>query len=37
VTIRADKNIVLQVFVDVLDVVKKASFEKVTLQTEVTK
>ncbi len=37
VTIRADKNIVLQVFVDVLDVVKKAGFEKVTLQTEVLK
>jgi len=37
VTIRADKNIVLQVFVDVLDVVKNAGFEKVTLQTEVLK
>ena len=37
VTIRADKNIVLQVFVDVLDIVKKAGFEKVTLQTEVLK
>ncbi len=37
VTIRADKNIVLQIFVDVLDIVKKAGFEKVTLQTEVSK
>ncbi len=37
VTIRADKNIALQVFVDVLDIVKKAGFEKVTLQTEVLK
>ncbi len=37
VTIRADKNIVLQVFVDVLDIVKKTGFEKVTLQTEVLK
>jgi biopolymer transport protein ExbD len=37
VTIRADKNIVLQVFVDVLDIVKRAGFEKVTLQTEVSK
>lgn len=37
VAIRADKNIVLQVFVDVLDVVKRAGFEKVTLQTEILK
>ncbi len=37
VTIRADKNIVLQVFVDVLDIVNKVGFEKVTLQTEVLK
>ncbi|GAX62609.1 biopolymer transport protein ExbD/TolR [Candidatus Scalindua japonica] len=37
VTIRADKNIVLQVFVDVLDTVKNTGFEKVTLQTEVLK
>ncbi|MDR4504854.1 MAG: biopolymer transporter ExbD [Candidatus Scalindua sp.] len=37
VTIRADKNIVLQVFVDVLDIVKKNGFKKVTLQTEVLK
>ena len=37
VTIRADKNIVLQVFVDVLDIVKRAGLEKVTLQTEVSK
>ncbi|GAX62614.1 biopolymer transport protein [Candidatus Scalindua japonica] len=37
VTIRADKNIVLQAFVDVLDTVKNTGFEKVTLQTEVLK
>ncbi len=37
VTIRADKNIVLQVFVNVLDIVKKVGFEKVTLQTEILK
>ena len=37
VTLRADKNIVLQTFVDVLDIVKKSGFEKVTLQTEVLK
>ncbi|MCP4270160.1 MAG: hypothetical protein GY777_32065 [Candidatus Brocadiaceae bacterium] len=35
VTIRADKNIVLQVFVNILDIVKNSGFEKVTLQTEV--
>ncbi len=34
VSIRADKNIVLQVFVDVLNIVKQTGFEKVTLQTE---
>ncbi len=34
VLIRADKNIVLQVFIDVLDIVKKTGFEKVNLQTE---
>ncbi|MDR4497817.1 MAG: biopolymer transporter ExbD [Candidatus Scalindua sp.] len=37
VTLRADRNIVLQIFVDVLDIVKKTGFEKVTLQTEVLK
>ncbi len=37
VSIRADKNIVLQVFVDVLDIVKQTGFEIVTLQTEVLK
>jgi biopolymer transport protein ExbD len=34
VLIRADKNIALQVFVDVLDIVKKTGFSKVNLQTE---
>ncbi len=34
VLIRADKNIALQVFIDVLDIVKKTGFEKVNLQTE---
>ncbi len=34
VLIRADKNIALQVFVDVLDLVKKSGFEKINLQTE---
>ncbi len=34
VLIRADKNIALQVFVDVLDIVKKTGFEKVNLQTD---
>ena len=34
VLIRADKNIVLQVFVDVLDLVKRSGFEKINLQTE---
>jgi len=32
--IRADRNIALQVFVDVLDVVKNLGFRKVSLQTE---
>ncbi len=34
VLIRADKNIVLQIFVDVLDLVKRSGFEKINLQTE---
>jgi len=34
VLIRADKDIALQVFVDVLDIVKKTGFSKVNLQTE---
>ncbi|MCP5006785.1 MAG: biopolymer transporter ExbD [Planctomycetes bacterium] len=34
VLIRADKNIALQVFVDVLDLVKEFGFEKINLQTE---
>ena len=34
VLIRADKNIALQVFVDVLDLVKRSGFEKINLQTE---
>jgi biopolymer transport protein ExbD len=34
ILIRADKNIALQVFIDVLDIVKKTGFEKVNLQTE---
>lgn len=37
VLIRADKSIALQVFVDVLDMVKKVGFEKLTLQTEALK
>jgi biopolymer transport protein ExbD len=32
--IRADRDIALQVFVDVLDVVKKLGFKRVSLQTE---
>ena len=32
--IRADRDIALQVFVDVLDVVKNLGFRKVSLQTE---
>ncbi len=35
VLIKADRNIALQVFVDVLDIIKKSEFRKVTLQTEV--
>jgi biopolymer transport protein ExbD len=34
ILIRADKSLVLQAFVDVLDVVKKHSFTRVGLQTE---
>lgn len=34
VLIRADKDIALQVFVDVLDLVKRSGFEKINLQTE---
>jgi biopolymer transport protein ExbD len=35
--VRADKNIRLQAFVDVLDVVKNLAFKKVSLQTQVMK
>ena len=34
VLIRADKKIALQLFVDVLDLVKRSGFEKINLQTE---
>ena len=34
VLIRADKDIPLQIFVDVLDIVKSLGFQKVSLQTE---
>lgn len=34
ILIRADRDISLQVFVDVLDIVKKLGFRKVSLQTE---
>ncbi len=34
VVIRADRDIALQVFVDVLDIVKNLEFRKVSLQTE---
>jgi len=34
VVIRADRTIALQVFVDVMDVVKSLGFQKVSLQTE---
>jgi biopolymer transport protein ExbD len=34
ILIRADKNICLQSFVDVLDIVKSIGFKKVSLQTE---
>jgi biopolymer transport protein ExbD len=36
ILIRADKNIALQTFVDVLDVVKTGGFTQVSLQTETT-
>lgn len=35
VLIRADKNIALQIFVDVLDIVKKTGFSRINLQTEI--
>jgi biopolymer transport protein ExbD len=34
VLIRADRNIALQIFVDVIDIVKTLGFKKVSLQTE---
>ena len=34
ILIRADKNIALEVFVEVLDLVKSSGFEKIQLQTE---
>ncbi len=34
ILIRADRDIALQIFVDVLDMVKKLKFKKVSLQTE---
>jgi biopolymer transport protein ExbD len=37
VLIRADKELVLQVFVDVLDVIKQLKFSNVSLQTDVSK
>ncbi len=37
VVIRADKNIALQIFVDVMDVVQGLGFRKVSLQTKVQK
>jgi biopolymer transport protein ExbD len=37
VLIRADREIALQVFVDVLDIVKNTGFTKLSLQTEVKK
>lgn len=37
VLIRADREIALQVFVDVLDVIKNLGFKKVSLQTELNK
>ncbi|MBU0728700.1 MAG: biopolymer transporter ExbD [Proteobacteria bacterium] len=36
VVIRADKDIALQLFVDVMDIVKDLGFQKVSLQTEKT-
>jgi len=35
VVIRADREIALQMFVDVMDVIKNAGFKKLSLQTEV--
>lgn len=35
VLIRADRDITLQIFVDVMDAIKRLGFEKVSLQTEV--
>lgn len=35
ILIKADRNIALQVFVDVLDVIKKLGFQRVSLQTEI--
>lgn len=35
ILIKADRDIALQVFVDVLDVIKNLGFQKVSLQTEV--
>jgi biopolymer transport protein ExbD len=37
VMIRADREIALQMFVDVMDVIKNAGFKKLSLQTEVKK
>jgi len=37
ILIRADKDIALQVFVDVMDVIKSRGFKKLSLQTEVKK
>jgi biopolymer transport protein ExbD len=37
ILIKADRDIALQVFVDVLDVIKNLGFQKVSLQTEVTR
>jgi len=37
VLIRADREIALQIFVDVMDKVKNLGFNKVSLQTEITK
>lgn len=35
ILIKADRNIALQVFVDVLDVIKNLGFQRVSLQTEI--
>lgn len=37
VLIRADKNIALQLFVDVMDMMKKMGFRNISLQTEIKK